>query len=91
MTPLTLVRMVFWLFRLLFLFMFKFVVFSHVDKFDSTELVILRSIQIRECTLNLFTMKPVSKPIFRKIMLVPQNTAMGLNNVMHIQLLLFST
>ena len=62
MTPLTLVQMVFRLFQVLLLFMLKFAIFCHVDNFDSTQLDIFELIQIWECALNWFTMKPNYEP-----------------------------
>ena len=52
LTPLTLIRMVSWLFQLLFMFMFKSSMLCHVDNFDLVKLVIFGLIQIWECALN---------------------------------------
>ena len=54
LNPLTLVRMVSWLFQLLLLIMFKSAMFCHVDTLHSTYLIILGIIEICECALNWF-------------------------------------
>ena len=62
MTPLILVRMVSLLLQPLLLFMFRFVMPCHVDKFDLLKVVIFGLIQIWECALNWFTVKSVHEP-----------------------------
>jgi len=59
LNPLTLVRMISWLFQLLLLIMFKYAMFYHVDNLDSTYLIIFGIIQICECALNWFVVERV--------------------------------
>ena len=62
LTPLTLFHMVFWLYQLLHLFMFKSTVLCHLDNFDPTKLINFEYIEIWECPLSWFIMGLVHKP-----------------------------
>ena len=62
LTPLTLVRMVSWMFEILLSFVLKSAMFCHMDNFDSTKVSFFGLVQTLECALYWFAMEPIHKP-----------------------------